>query len=402
MTSTTLRSTLLAAAIALSAVATQQAQATPIVPFSDTGDLFVTTDRGIVRIDETTGALSFFVTESQIETATAADPGASGGGSFNETNLAFDSAGNFYFTDDSADSVLRRTAGGTLSVLASQTDLVTAVGGGGRVDTAGVAFGNDGFLYVLNDGTGTGRSIVRVDPASGTASLFVSESTLNAAADAAAVSGSGRFNFHGGIVGSPDGKIYVTNNGGNPRGVFEIDLGTGDVTETASGDADLLTNQPAYITRGPNGDLFVGHQGADNILRITPGGVVSEFLSQAQLTAANGGVATSEDGGIAFDDAGNFYLLDDTSDNILKFVVEDAFTDPEVTLPGSIFVAAADFQALDGGFNGLTGGIAFAPVLQSTAVSEPGALALLGLGLAGFGFLKRRRLRDPESGRIVS
>ncbi|NKB57846.1 MAG: PEP-CTERM sorting domain-containing protein [Alphaproteobacteria bacterium] len=383
-----------AATLALCAplmLAAQQAQSTPIVPFPDTGDLFVTTQNGIVRVDETTGALSFFVTDSQIQTATAADPGASGGGSYGQTNLAFDSAGNLYFTDDGADSVLRRTAGGALSVLASQTALEAAVGGGGNVDTAGVAFGNDGFLYVLNDEASTGRSIVRVDPDSGAASLFVSEATLNAAANAAAVSGSGSFNFDGGVVGSLDGKIYVTNEGGNPRGVFEVDLGTGVVTELASGDADLLTNQPAYITRGPNGDLFVGHNGGGNILRITPGGDVSEFLSEAQLIVANGGVVTSEDGGIAFDDAGNFYLLDDSSDNILKFVVDDALTDPEVTLPGSIFVAAADFQAFDDNFNGLVVGIAFAPVAQSTAVPEPANLALFGIGLLGLGWVRQRK-----------
>jgi hypothetical protein len=107
------------------------------------------------------------------------------------------------------------------------------------------------------------------------------------------------------------------------------------------------------MTRAPNGDLIIGDDvGADTFHRVTtPAGVVSTFLSKDQLEDCVGGDVELE-GGIVFDDAGNFYMAETRRGNIYKF-------DPDLNC--SLFVSAADIQEVTGIEPHFEGGIAFAP-----------------------------------------
>jgi hypothetical protein len=88
-----------------------------------------------------------------------------------------------------------------------------------------------------------------------------------------------------------------------------------------------------FITRVANGDLMVADDsGADTVHRVTPTGVVSTFLSKAELDLVTGFVVDLE-GGIAFDSSGNFYLAEANLDSILRFDAAGTST---------VWVSAAD------------------------------------------------------------
>src|SRR3546814_8131031 len=103
--------------------------------------------------------------------------------------------------------------------------------------------------------------------------------------------------------------------------------------------SDLATQTPSVVTTdpifqdldvflvlAPNGDLIVADDSdANTIYRVTPAGVISVFLSEAELEAVAGGSIDLE-GGIWFDSDGNFYVTDNDTDSVYKFFSSDPAT----------------------------------------------------------------------------
>ena len=85
---------------------------------------------------------------------------------------------------------------------------------------------------------------------------------------------------------------------------------------------------------------------------MTPEGDVSVFLSNVQLGAAAGTAVNRLDGGVAFDDAGSFYLAERDGGSILRFDQDGN---------GGIWVTRARMVAATGIDPALRGAIAFAP-----------------------------------------
>ncbi len=386
------RPRLRAAALAICVPLLTAAPATPIVPFADTGDLFVL-DRGnssVVRIDSN-GVPTVAVSQAEIV-------GINGGSSptFADTGIAFDAAGNMYFADANQDNIYKRTPNGALTILVAGADLAAASATGSEARPEGLAFGSDGQLYVVDDNNNT---VLRVDPDSGAASLFRSNAQLLALKAAGATS----FNPESGIIGTPDGKIYVADEGGTePRGVVELDIANSanDGLLTSGGE---ITGSPHFMTRGPTGDLFLADPNSatsiDQILRIDPDtGDVTVFLDEAQIIAAVGDPLVtniSPDAGIAFDDAGNFYLAEELSDSILRWDVDDFALGTIDTASGSVFTSRAALEAafgIGGNTIRLDAGIAFAPFIESAAVPEPTGRGLFATALNGLGWARRRRV----------
>ncbi|MCH8038810.1 MAG: hypothetical protein IH977_00510 [Nitrospinae bacterium] len=95
------------------------------------------------------------------------------------------------------------------------------------------------------------------------------------------------------------------------------------------------------MTRAPNGDLIIADDSADRFKRVTTTGgvVVSNFLTEFQLETGIVGGEVDLDGGIAFDDLGNFFFAEENTDNIYMV---------DAMLIGSIFVSKADIMAVTG------------------------------------------------------
>lgn len=348
----------------------------PLLPFDCTGDLYVmdTGSEGILRITPS-GDVTLALTEAEILAATGWSNVY-----WNYKGCAFDASGNLYFAAEELNgpnAILKWRPGENPSVLTSEGEILAATGES-ETWLAGMAFGSGGFLY-LNEHKS--NSVLQVDPNTGEVSVYVTETTLAAAA------GSTSAYMECPIVGAEDGVVYTASDS-SPDSIFKIDeTGTPSLYAQGSPFVDLS----GFLTRAPNGDLIIADY-RDNIFRVAPGGTVTTFLSEAELEAAT---CVNQDvtlyGGIAFDDAGNFYLAETNTDTIYRF-------DP--ALQCSVFVPASDISAVTGSGVQLAAGIAFAPCTVTVGgVTSPnmpiaflaglGGLALVGL--AGSTVLAWRR-----------
>ena len=106
-----------------------------------------------------------------------------------------------------------------------------------------------------------------------------------------------------------------------------------------------------------------------------------ELILDTFTVSFSAGDTFENDAGVLFDSVGNYLDFFDDSDNVPQFW---QFLPKQLLLN---FTSAGEYQVIDG---------AFSNVLESgtftvSKVPEPGTLALLGIGLAGMGFARRRR-----------
>ena len=323
----------LALLLALMPLSVIGAAVPPLLPFDYTSNLFVL-DSGsgnILRITPD-GTVTIAVTVAEIIAVTGANV------TFDSKGIALDGAGTMYFVENTTDHILKRAPGETVTILATDAALEAAVGG--NVDADGLAFGSDGFLYVADD---SGNRVLRVNPSTGAATVYTTKAAFES------LGGITTADLEVGIVGAEEGIIYTLSED-TPNAIFAIAMG-GTPSVLASGAP--FNDLDVFMTRAANGDLIIAdNSGADTIFRVTPAGVVSTFLSEAQLEAVTGADVDLE-GGIAFDSSGNFYVAEESSDSILKF---------DTTLTGSIWISSAAIEGVTGSDADLEGGIAFAPV----------------------------------------
>lgn len=328
-----------------------EAATPPFLPFNRTGDLYIL-DVGcdcILRVTPA-GAVSVAVTQAAIEAAAGLNPG---GFDLDDGGIAFDASGAMYFTLEDVASVLKLPRTGGLFQLAAPAALEALAGA--DVDPDGVAFGSDGFLYVQTDQEP--EEVLRMSPTTGAATILIDDASLNA------IAGITDIDLESGIVGVENGILYlVTETDPNAIVTINLAMGTGTIVATGAPFSDT----DAYMTRAPNGDLIVADTDDDVLYRVTPGGVVSVFLSEASLeTVAGADIGLS--GGFAFDASGNFFVTDSTSDQVLRF---------DTSLVGTVFLTAGAIQAVTGSVPNLSAGVAFAPVQATSNVPTASAVGL--------------------------
>jgi PKD repeat protein len=308
----------------------------PTVPFVETGDLFwIGQECDCILRSDSLGNVSIAVSKAAITAVTGAAPSFS-----SEDGLVFGLGGNMYFVgDEPADeAILKRTPGGTISILVSTATLDTL--SGGSVDVESLSF-TGLFLYALNNSSCD--CIIQIDPDTGDASVYVSDSDF----EALGVITSN--DLDGPMVGAPNGVIYAANDG-TPDLVYQVDPG---------GVISVLNNSPTdlggvneFMTLDALGNVYIVEDDTDDrILKITPEGAVSTFLTFADITSCSGGGNASIQG-IAFDDAGNFYLADDNTDQILRVKADSTC---------SVFVTEAAITAVTGEASAGFEAIAFGP-----------------------------------------
>lgn len=257
---------------------------------------------------------------------------------------------------------------------------ISLVGPGGTVtpfvtgiDTTGLAFGPDGYLYAahfVNFGIG---DIYKVD-AAGNVSNFVTG--LHGPATMAFDAAGNLFvsEFYGGDIAkvTPGGNVSIFASGFFQPGGLTFDSsgnlyaasGDGSVSKITPGGAVSIFasgfSQPEGLAFDGSGNLYVGNNGNATISKVTPGGAISTFA-----TGFSGRPQY-----IAFDGSGNLWVPE-YDNGRLSFVGPGGGT------------ATAFATGLPGAES-----VAFVP----TVVPEPSTLVLACVGAAGlWGYGWRRR-----------
>ena len=317
--------------------------AQPLIPFEHTASLFVL-EHGCGCILEITpaGDVSVAVSRAEILVVT--------GGSevnFSEQGIAFTPDGAMYFSEGEEEVLMRRTVSGALGIVATEADIIQALTArqaniSPTVDMDSITVGSDGNVYIIDQ---DGQAVIRFDPETEEVSVLVTSAGLSAA-----LQGGDARDLEKGIVAGSDGLIYAFNQAG-PAAVYAI---CSDGTTQLIARDGLIRDPDKFTTRAPNRDIIISDDsGSDpRILRMTPEGDVSVFLSNVQLGAAAGTAVNRLDGGVAFDDAGSFYLAERDGGSILRFDQDGN---------GGIWVTRARMVAATGIDPALRGAIAFAP-----------------------------------------
>ncbi len=349
-------------------------------------DLYVTDSQsGNIFAITPTKAITILVSEADILAATGATTAR-----FTDNGVYYDQANDkLYFTDSESDAVLVWDgATGIVSVVASAADIELAVPGNDSASPEHITM-RDGMLYVTDPRSDT---LLKIDAATGVVTVVTDEVTFEGvAADGLDV------DIESGIAVSPDGtKIYVAHDedrsSDTAGAIYEVDLLTG--TPTLLSDDSRFSDLDVFLTLAPNGDIIIANDSGstgDQIFRVTPGGVVSGFLSELELEGLVGGDVNLE-GGIIFDDFGNFYIAEENTDNIYRWLVDDFSAGTIDVSSGALFVSENDVASLFS-LSGIDyeGGITFGRASIKRDVPEPASMALLGFGLLGLGLARRRR-----------
>ncbi|MBO0863425.1 MAG: SMP-30/gluconolactonase/LRE family protein, partial [Chloracidobacterium sp.] len=190
--------------------------------------------------------------------------------------VAVDNRGNVYFSDGTADSVLRIDADGSMRAVMSGLDTPSgmAFGRGGR-------FG-DGALIVANTG---GHTIVRIDIGTGRSKLVAGALGQSGFADGAA--DQARFNGAIGVAVNSVGAIFVADTYNDSIRAIE----NGSVRTIAGGGepgfrdgrgAEARFDTPCGIAIAADGSLLVADTGNHRIRRVTLDGQVTTIAGAGE------------------------------------------------------------------------------------------------------------------------
>ena len=248
--------------------------------------------------------------------------------------VAVDSAGNVYVADLNNHTIRKITPGGVVSTLAGLPGSGGTWGQPISADGTGsvarfsyptdVAVDSAGNVYVTDQNNHTIRKITPGGVVSTLAGLPGSSGSADGTGSAA------RFYYPFGVAVDSVGNLYVTDSYNDtirkitPDGVVSTLAGVAGSIGSADGTGSAARfDHPRGVAVDRAGNVYVADWGNYTIRKITPGGVVSTFAGVAGSTGSvdgTSGSATRFNGtsGVAVDSAGNVYVADYGSHTIRK------------------------------------------------------------------------------------
>ncbi len=243
----------------------------------------------------------------------------------NPGNIAFDSAGNMYITDQANFLIRQISTAGMVSTFAGSGAVGSTDGPAASatfVGPSGIAFDNAGNLYVADK---PGATIRKITPL-GIVSTFAgsgSSSYANGTGTAAS------FNFPSNLTFDAAGTLYVCDQFNNKirkitqAGVVSDFAGNGTQGATDGALATSSFNRPFDICIDRAGNMFVADEFSHNIRKIDPAGVVTTNAGNGIAGAVAGvgaGASFNYPTGVAADGLGNVYVSETLGHKIRKVI----------------------------------------------------------------------------------
>jgi sugar lactone lactonase YvrE len=216
------------------------------------------------------------------------------------TSVAFDAAGNLYFSDTNRQVVYESSLAGVLSIVAG--DGVQGFGGDGGAATnaelnapQGVAVGPDGTLYIAD----TGNELIRA-VSGGVITTFAGNGSVGFGGDGGAAT-SATFRSPNALALDASGALLVCD-AGNERvrrisaGVIQTVAGNGMQGFSGNGGAATSAelDSPTGLAVGSDGRIFVADSHNQRIRSIAMNGVINTFAGNGVAGyAGDGGPATA-------------------------------------------------------------------------------------------------------------
>jgi sugar lactone lactonase YvrE len=304
------------------------------------------------------------------------------------TSIAVDSSSNVYYTAGGALYELAVTTPATTTVAAVYSSTPVAIDGG-YVSAVGVAIDGGGNLYVADQGTGTGSSVLYVIPYETTTNNGTTTSALNPKDQYIVAEGSGTANpltFSNTIAIAPSGSIFFGSNGSSVYELsqFNANFGAVAVGSNAAGTVNLTFNAdetPTAITFSQNTG-FTSTGGTCTAATAYKAGSTCSITGQFKPThpgASGGGITVSASAGILATTylAGTGLGAGITLDSGTVTAVGSGFT-----MPQSVAFSSQGVFVADAGANEV---LQFAtptssPVSIGTGLSKPSGVAVDGVG----------------------
>jgi trimeric autotransporter adhesin len=266
------------------------------------------------------------------------------------TGVAFDSQGNYFFTDSANNEVREISAAGIITTIAG-TGATGSSGDGGAATSAtlnnptGIAVDGAGNIYIAD----TNNNRIRL-VSNGVISTFAgtgaacNRATIPTCGDGG-TSALAQLSAPTGLFLTPSGLLYIADIGDNSIrtvGVRSTAMSTLAGTGSAgySGDsgasATAQFSAPSAVAVDANGNIYVADTG-NNAIRIIHNGTINTYAGSKTAGFSDGPAATalfSAPSGLAVDAAGTLFVADKTNNAIRRIANGQVVTVAGTTTAG--------------------------------------------------------------------
>jgi sugar lactone lactonase YvrE len=326
---------------------------------------------------------------------------------YQPTGLDIDAAGNFYIVDSGNARIRKVDTNGIITTIGGKGGYPDFLGGNGDggpateasfflpVDIAADALGN---VYVSDSLDQTVRKIspegiISTFAGQGLAALVLGGGALGDGGPA----GKASLSTPGGLDIDSQGHLLIADSRHHrirtieDQGVISTLAGGGGLTENGSATLAALVS-PSSVAVDATGNVFIADGEDYRIRRVSSEGAISTFMGDGVAGDSGDGGPASEArfgsiAGIAFDDAGNFYLADIANNRIRR-----------VTPDGMIrTIGGSGFGGFTGSFFSGDGGPA-----ARAQIFVPQGLSLDTLGNLYFADSGNQRIRKIDAQGIIT